>query len=111
MSYPKFEIKKSLNDQFYFNLHARNAQIILTSEMYVAKQSCKEGIDSVKNNSKRDANYEKKTSSNGKCFFNLKAMNGEIIGTSEMYESIQSRDSGIESVKTNAPIAIVSDFS
>jgi hypothetical protein len=36
---------------------------------------------------------------NGKPYFNLKATNGQIIGNSEMYESIASRDNGIESVK------------
>ena len=39
--------------------------------------------------------------------FNLKAGNGQIIGTSELYESEASRDNGIESVKKNAPDAEV----
>ena len=36
-----------------------------------------------------------------KFFFNLKAGNHQIIGTSQMYASAQSRDVGIASVKTN----------
>ncbi|MDN3718907.1 YegP family protein [Roseibium salinum] len=31
--------------------------------------------------------------------FNLKASNGQVIGTSETYSSAASRDNGIESVK------------
>ncbi|WP_299311431.1 YegP family protein [uncultured Aquimarina sp.] len=50
MAYPKFVIKKSKNDQFYFNLHALNGQIIANSEMYSTKQGCQNGIDSVKTN-------------------------------------------------------------
>ncbi|MDC8002732.1 YegP family protein [Aureisphaera galaxeae] len=38
-------------------------------------------------------------------FFNLKAGNGEIIATSEMYNSKQACEKGIESVRKNAPIA------
>ncbi len=39
----------------------------------------------------------------------LKATNGQIIGTSEMYEAASGRDNGIESVKTNAPAATVKE--
>lgn len=41
--------------------------------------------------------------------FNLKAGNGEVIGTSEVYSSESSCRSGIDSVKKNAPIAEVED--
>ncbi|OEK09509.1 hypothetical protein A8C32_12430 [Flavivirga aquatica] len=50
MGYPKFIIKKSSNDKYYFNLHATNAKIIATSEMYESKDGCKNGIESVKTN-------------------------------------------------------------
>lgn len=83
MGQPKFEIKNSTNNQFYFNLKAGNGEIILTSETYTAKQSCKDGITSVKLNAQDEGNYEKKPAINGKSYFNLKASNGQVIGTSE----------------------------
>ncbi len=46
--------------------------------------------------------FELNTSSNGKFYFNLKASNGQIILSSEMYESKSSAENGIESVKKNA---------
>ena len=46
--------------------------------------------------------FELNTSSNGKFFFNLKASNGQIILSSEMYESKSAAQNGIESVKKNA---------
>ena len=49
-------------------------------------------------------------SSNGQYYFNLYAGNGEIIATSESYIFKQSCKGGIESVKTNAPIADVEDL-
>jgi len=42
--------------------------------------------------------------------FRLKAANGETIAHSEAYESKDSCKNGIESVKTNAPIAEVVDL-
>jgi uncharacterized protein len=42
--------------------------------------------------------------------FRLKAANGEIIASSEAYNSRASAQNGIESVKTNAPTASVEDL-
>lgn len=106
----KFEIKKRINGDFMFNLKANNGQVILTSQGYASKSGCENGIQSVKNHAPYDSYYEKKVSTNSKYYFNLKASNGLIIGTSEMYESSSSRDNGIESVKTNAPSAIIDDL-
>ena len=43
-----------------------------------------------------------KTAKNGKVFFSLKASNGQIILSSEMYESRKAAETGIASVKKNA---------
>ncbi len=56
-----------------------------------------------------DSKYDRKESSNGKPYFNLKAGNGQVIGNSELYESVASRDNGIASVKSNAPSAETED--
>lgn len=106
----KFEITKRKNGEFQFNLKAGNGQIILTSEGYTTKANCQNGIDSVKKNSPEDTRYDRKESKNNKFYFNLKATNGQIIGTSEMYESVAGRDNGIESVKKNAPDASIEDL-
>ncbi|GIZ09256.1 YegP family protein [Flavobacterium sp. UMI-01] len=105
----KFVINKRTNGEFQFNLKANNGQTILSSEGYSTKSNCENGIESVKRNSQDDTKFERKTSTNGKQYFNLKATNGQIIGTSEMYESIVARDNGIASVKSNAPDATIED--
>lgn len=105
-----YEIRKSeKNGQYSFVLKAGNGEIILTSEQYVAKASAENGIESVRTNSPNDARYERLTSTNDKPYFNLKATNGQVIGTSQLYSSASSRDSGIESVKTNGPTKTVRD--
>lgn len=95
----KFEINKRTNGDYQFNLKVGNGQVILISQGYSSKTGCENGIDSVRINSKIDERFERKTSTNGKLYFNLKAQNGQIIGTSEMYESTASRNNGVESVK------------
>lgn len=105
----KFVISTRKNGEFQFSLKATNGQEILGSEGYTTKAACLNGVDSVKTNSANDGRFDRKTSTNGKFYFNLKASNGQIIGTSEMYESEASRDNGIDSVKRNAPEATVVD--
>lgn len=107
----KFVIFKASNDKYYFHLKAGNGEKILASQGYIYKSSCKDGIASVKDNARYDSQYEKRTSVSNQYYFVLKAGNGEIIGTSEMYTSSSSRDSGIEVVKREAPNADVEDIS
>lgn len=105
-----FELFQSENNQkFYFNLKAKNGQVILSSQGYADKSGAKNGIESVKTNCGDDAKFERKTASNGKFHFNIKAGNGQIIGSSQMYASESGMENGIESVKTNAPNAGIED--
>ena len=46
--------------------------------------------------------FEIKQTANGKYTFNLRAGNGQIILSSEMYESRSAAQNGIQSVKKNA---------
>lgn len=104
-----FELNKSSENQFRFVLKAGNGEIILTSELYTSKAASEKGIASVQSNSPQDERYEKKTASNGKFYFNLKAGNHQIIGSSQMYATAQSREVGIASVKTNGASQKVKD--
>ncbi|RYF75138.1 MAG: DUF1508 domain-containing protein [Cytophagaceae bacterium] len=105
----KFVITTRTNGEFQFSLKAGNGQTILSSEGYSSKAGCENGIESVKRNSQDDDRFDRKESSSGKPYFTLKAGNGQIIGSSEMYESASARDNGIESVKKNASDATTDD--
>ena len=104
-----FLVSKRKNDEFQFVLKAGNGQVILASEGYATKASCENGIESVRKNSQAQERFDKLEARNGKFYFNLKATNGQIIGSSEMYESAATRDNGIESVKKNAGDADVKE--
>ena len=104
-----YELSKSSDGQFRFVLRAGNSEIIITSELYHSKASAQNGIASIQANCALDERYEKKEAKNGKFYFNLKAANHQVIGTSQMYASSQSRDGGIESVKTNGTATTIKD--
>ena len=105
----KFELKKSKNDKFHFNLKAGNGQIIMSSEMYETKPAALNGIESIKKNAADDSRFEKRVNNSKEPFFILKAGNGQEIGRSEYYSSEAAMNNGIESVKKNAPDATVDD--
>ncbi len=105
----KYDLKKTSNGEFMFNLKAANGEVILTSERYTAKAGAENGIKSVRTNSPHDERYDRRTSTAQQPYFVLKAANGEIIGKSEMYNSAAAREKGIESVKKNGPAAPVDD--
>jgi uncharacterized protein YegP (UPF0339 family) len=86
-----------------------NNEVILTSELYTQKQNAENGIESVRENAPDDARFDRRTSRAGEPYFVLKAVNGEIIGTSEMYSSTSSRERGIASVRKNSQFTPVDD--
>ncbi|HBM84191.1 MAG TPA: DUF1508 domain-containing protein [Halieaceae bacterium] len=104
-----YDLKKSASGKFMFNLKAGNGQIILTSELYESKSAAENGIESVRKNSPDDGRYERKLSKKNEPYFNLKAGNGQVIGSSEMYSGAAAMENGITSVKTNGPTAKIVD--
>ena len=105
----KFELYTDKAGEFRFRLKAGNGENILASEGYKQKSSAENGIASVQKNAGDDARYERKETSSCKHMFNLKASNGQVIGTSQSYTSASGRDNGIESVMRNAPEAKIDD--
>jgi uncharacterized protein YegP (UPF0339 family) len=103
-----FTLKIASNGEFAFTLDADGANL-LRSETYKAKASAVNGIDSVRKNSQIDSRYDPETSSNGKFYYNLKASNGQVVGTSPMYADEAARAAAIAKVKAEAEAATLDD--
>lgn len=102
-----FELKKSDTGTFHFNFVGGNEKTILRSEQYGSKAAAQNGIESVRKNADNEARYELKESSSGKLYFNLKAANGQVIGTSMMHSDGAARDSAMAELKKEAAKASV----
>jgi len=102
-----YELSSNDKGKFSFVLKAGNAEVILRSEQYESKAAAENGIRSVQTNSPLAERYDRKDASDGRPYFNLKAGNHQIIGTSQMYKDAAGRDKGIESVKANGPTTTV----
>jgi hypothetical protein len=104
-----FDVSKSKADDFFFVLKSGNGEVVLTSEMYKSRESADTGITSVQANSADDTRYERAIASDGKFHFNLRAANNQVIGTSQLYATMDSRESGITAVKENGISKTVKD--
>jgi uncharacterized protein YegP (UPF0339 family) len=105
-----YELKKAADGRYQFTLSAANHEVILSSQMYAERQSAEDGILSVRENGTHENRFERKLSAIGEPYFTLKAANGQVIGTGEMYGSEASRDNGIRSVVSHCPTSVVKDL-
>jgi len=106
-----FELSRSANGQHRFVLKAGNNEVILRSEQYKTRGSAKNGIAAVQKNSASTERYARKTAADGRTFFNLRAGNNQVIGSSQLYASPETRDAGIESVRANGVSTEVREIS
>ena len=117
----KFLVKETATG-YKFDLKASNGETIATSEVYASEASCSNGIESVRKNAQiakiedqteettekvTNPKFEVYADKAGEYRFRLKARNGEIIAVSEGYKTKKSCLNGIESVKKNAPEAVI----
>lgn len=113
---------RATNTGVKFDLRAGNNQVILTSEVYSSLTACKKGIESVRINApvaavedqttlgyetEKNPKFEVYLDKSGEYRFRLKSKNGQIVATGEAYKAKAGCRNGIESVKKNAPEAVV----
>lgn len=104
-----YELTATSNGQFRFALRTADGDTLLNSETYVQKASAQNGIESVQANAANDARYERLTASDGRAYFNLKAGNGQVIGTSPMFATDAARDAAIAATMTEGASTRVDD--
>jgi uncharacterized protein len=101
----KFIVTKTENEQYAFVFEAANDKIVLTSiNTYITIEGALGAIDLVKSNATFDTQYSRKTYDE-KWYYNLREGDGQIIGKSELYDSVTAMEKDIRFIKTNAPTA------
>ncbi len=85
---------------FRFNLHARNGQIVLSSESYTTKAAAWNGAFAIQDAAALEGSFEVKTATDNRFYFVLTAANGQVVGVSQLYTTRQSAEGGIASVKS-----------
>lgn len=94
-----FETFQGLDGRHYFNLIAENGENVLRSQGYVALASAEKGVQSVLANGADKRNFQVLEAKNGEFYFNLRAGNNEVIGTSELYATKANAERGARAVR------------
>jgi len=117
----KFVIRE-IKEGFLFDLKAANGEVILSSQVYSSLATCKNGIESVKQNApdaavedqtiegfteEKNPKFEIYLYKNGDYRFRLNAKNGQVIGSGERYKSKTGCQNGIQSIKKNSVDAVI----
>ena len=100
-----FKLNTTDGGQFNFSLKNDADKTLIKSEQYNTKAAAENGIESVQNNADNAARYDAKGTDSGKFYFNLKAGNGQIIGTSPMFADAAARDAAIAETQKVAKTA------
>lgn len=96
-----YEVSKNDRGQFSFVLKAANNEVILRSELYQTRASAENGIASVQKNCETATRYDLREAADGRLYFNLKARNHAVIGSSQLYTTAAAREVGLKSVMSN----------
>lgn len=113
----KYVITKSPKGKYHFNLVAKNGEIILSSQMYMARKGAVKGINSIAKNAgiapiedrtatkvkeEKNPKFVITKDKKGEFRFSLIANNGKAVGSSEGYSTLVACKNGIKSTKNNA---------
>ena len=94
------EVLVGATGKFRFNVHAKNGQIILSSEHYTTEAAAYNGAFAVQSEGQDPAAYTLKQNSAGGFYFTVKAQNGQIVGTSQQYTTKSSAQSAMTSLQS-----------
>lgn len=95
------EVLQGDSGQFRFNFHAKNGQIVLSSEQYTTEAAAFNGAFAVQ--AAGAEAYEVKQNAAGGFYFTVTANNGQIIGVSQQYTTKQSAQDAAVAVQKLLP--------
>jgi len=101
-----FELFKISSTEKYSYRLINNGQVILRGETYSSKRTAEMSIYSVQNNTRSLNNFVTKKAKDGQYYFVVKAKNGEIVGMSGFYQSMNNLINDMDSIvkNDNSPI-------
>ncbi|MEH6467800.1 MAG: YegP family protein [Porticoccus sp.] len=97
-----FELIKGADGQYSFDLKDSNGETLLIGKQpYISRGSAKADIEVIQRNCSYINRYDAKESPNGEYYFDLHSPNHQVIATSQRYESAESRDAAIATVRSD----------
>ena len=96
----RVEVQPGADNGFHFNVFAKNGEVVLSSEHYTTDAAAWNGALAVQDAAPTATNFAIKTATDGRFYFTLSALNGQVVGVSQMYTTKAAAQGGITSVQT-----------
>ena len=93
------EIIRGEKDDYKFTLKAESGSVLLNSVLFQNEKEIRQLVERLNIIQQKRSVFERKTDHNGKFHFNLKNLNGKVIGTSQLYGSEAGMENGIKNLK------------
>ncbi len=93
-----FSIFVGKDEQFYWHLQDAEGTILGKSEGYKARKSAENGIESTRKNATDRKRFDIKETEGGKWMWNLKATNGQVVCTSNLFDSEEDANGCVDTV-------------
>ena len=87
--------------QYRFTLTSRTGQLLLTSGLYMDKESALRKIDTTRQLARNSTNYDLLTAEGGGLYFVVVTRKGEVLAYSATYPNAEERQTAINLVKSN----------
>ena len=98
-NYKVIEIVALPNSDFQFHVKSKSGSILLTSKDFDDKTALEDTLSHLNNLEIARGNFERKTNHQGKFLFNFKDENGNLLGSSQLYDSEAGMENGIENLR------------
>mgnify|MGYP003667184051 CR=1 FL=1 len=92
------------NGTFTFHLKTENNIILLQGTVFNSREEIQTTINAIAPSLNDQGIFERKTANTGKFLFNLKNLEGKIIGTSQLYSSEAGMENGIKNFKNSIAV-------
>ncbi|NJB69677.1 hypothetical protein GGR42_000139 [Saonia flava] len=103
------KIEKEENHTYRFSLKTESGNTILKSVPFNSKGEVESTLAGLNPKLKQSPSvFERKTNHNGKFLFNLKDKKGNLIGSSQLYNSEAGMENGIKNIKNS--LAKIADW-
>jgi uncharacterized protein YegP (UPF0339 family) len=102
-------ISRTRQKKFYFTVQCPEKGTLLTGQHYTSKTACKKGIASLKNTVQGIGRYQWIEEKDETISFIIKSINGQKLGSSELYKSLHESAEVLSMLKGAIPEANIID--
>ena len=91
-------IKEHLENGYIFELNSESGHTLFKSIPFLNKKAAIETAEGLKKLVNKSSNFERKTNHTGQFLFNFKNSAGNLIGSSQLYNSEAGMENGIKNL-------------